>query len=48
MELLKLSDDVLINELHRRIKCKDVKDSKKLILIGAPGAGKGTHAYKLV
>lgn len=47
MELLKLSDDALINELHRRFKCRSTKDSKRLVLIGAPGAGKGTHAYKL-
>lgn len=47
MELLKLSDEALINELHRRFKCRNTKDSKRLVLIGAPGAGKGTHSYKL-
>ncbi|KAL4479265.1 hypothetical protein ABPG72_011477 [Tetrahymena utriculariae] len=47
MELLKLSDEALINELHRRFKCRHIKDSKRLVFIGAPGAGKGTHSYKL-
>ena len=34
MELLKLSDDALINELHRRFKCRNIKESKRLVLIG--------------
>ena len=34
MELLKLSDDALINELHRRFRCRNIKDSKRLVLIG--------------
>ncbi|EGR29184.1 hypothetical protein IMG5_161340 [Ichthyophthirius multifiliis] len=47
MELLKLSDESLIYELHRRFKCRNIKDSKRLVLIGLPGAGKGTHSYNL-
>lgn len=34
MELLRLSDDALINELHRRFKCREVEGQKNLILIG--------------
>ncbi|KRX05689.1 P-loop containing nucleoside triphosphate hydrolase [Pseudocohnilembus persalinus] len=48
MELLKLSEESLINELHRRYKCRSIKEQKNLVLIGAPGAGKGTHSYKLM
>lgn len=47
MDLLKVSDETLVNELHRRFKCKAVKEPKRVILIGVPGAGKGTHSASL-
>jgi len=47
MDLLKVSDENLVNELHRRFKCKAVKEPKRVILIGVPGAGKGTHSASL-
>jgi len=35
-----LSDHGLMHELYRRYRCKEIKNSKQIIMLGAPGAGK--------
>lgn len=47
MDLKSVPEDFLISELHRRVKCKQIKTRRNYIFIGAPASGKGTQSPKL-
>ncbi|CAD8148729.1 unnamed protein product [Paramecium pentaurelia] len=44
----KISNAALIQELYRRYRCQEEALRKRIVLLGMPGAGKGTHSAKML
>ncbi|CAD8147771.1 unnamed protein product [Paramecium octaurelia] len=43
-----ISEKALITELYRRYRCQEEGLKKRIVLLGMPGAGKGTHSAKML